>query len=231
MSRRPPEIEAADAFLDRLAAMDLQAAQHTHGLLLDATDPDDVAKLALAYARTSRCVRQTIGLHSKLQVDRRKAAREQMQHDAWAAAKAATGVDPWPAPDPHEYAVATRFDEMHDAVGRVIAATAGSDRARHTELAHRFDFEADDWVTEPDYLDYDVDALVQHACHVLDMPFELGDAWRDLPRPTFRPDPAPKTAPRPAIVHWPPVDLEYDDEDDEAPHDEAGPAPPVADSA
>ena len=47
MSAHPPIIEAEDAILGRLAALDMQAAEHVHGCLLGTTTPGEVAELSL----------------------------------------------------------------------------------------------------------------------------------------------------------------------------------------
>ena len=104
MSAHPPIIETADAFLGRLAALDMQAAEHVHACLMDATRPAEVADLARAYARASRCLRQTLALHARLKGDRERAARERSSSSmrrvlviamaAWAAIASRRGASP-----------------------------------------------------------------------------------------------------------------------------------------
>ena len=214
MTATPPVIEAADAFLERLVRLDLQAAEHVHACLLDTVKPAEVAELSRAYARASRCVRQTLALHAKLKIDRERAVREAADHEA--AHRPGGGLGLRPAFDPRAYAVDERFGTLHDAVHRVISKAADGDEARHTELAHRFSREADDWVEADDFLDLDPEAHVLEACRRLGLPDPLARAWRDLPKPTFHPDPE---------------GCEDDDDDDEdEDEDEADDDAPLAQS-
>jgi len=186
MSGPPPEIDEADVFLGKLAKLDLMAAQHVHACLLDTTDPDEVAKLAQAYARCSRQVRQTLACHAKLKHDREKAARLAEQHQRWARKPIETDEDL------KKLAIDERTFDLSDAMGRVISHVAAGDEARHTELADRFDRELDDWEDAPDFLDLDLDDHVRAACRRLGLPEHLADTWDELPEPTFVPDPAPR---------------------------------------
>ena len=198
MTATPPVIEAADAFLERLARLDLQAAEHVHACLLDTVKPAEVAELSRAYARVSRGVRQTLALHSKLKLDRERAAREAARHEAETQAPGRER----PAFDFKAHLIDARHEAVHDAVERVISKAADGDEARHTELAHRFDRELDDWTETDDFLDLDVEAHIQEACRRLGLPEPLARAWRTLPEPTFFPDPE-----------------EWSDEDDDADDD------------
>jgi hypothetical protein len=187
MSGPPPEIDEADVFLAKLARLDLRAAQHVHDCLLDTTEPEEVARLAQAYARCSRQVRQTLACHAKLKHDREKAAREAARHEA--ELKAGRPVADEARKTPQEVAYEARADHLVEAVERVIAHVAAGDEARHTALAHRFDRELDDWYEKPDFLDLDPQAHIRHACRRLGLPEHLADTWPDLPEPTFFPDP------------------------------------------
>ena len=187
MSGPPPEIDEADVFLAKLARLDLRAAQHVHDCLLDTTDPDEVARLAQAYARCSRQVRQTLACHAKLKADRAKAARLAEQHERWR--KAGLPFEDGPRKTPEDHAYEARADHLVEAMERVISHVAAGDRERHTELAHRFERELDDWYEKPDFLDLDPQAHVRHACRRLGLPEDLADRWPDLPEPTFFPDP------------------------------------------
>ena len=211
MTATPPVIEAADAFLDRLARLDLQAAEHVHACLLDTIKPAEVAELARAYGRVSRGLRQTLALHSKLKIDRERAAREAARHDV-ANRPSGGGYGSVSAFDPRAHAIDARADDVRDAVERVISKAADGDEARHTQIAHRFDREMDDWVEAEDFLDLNVEAHIQEACRRLGLPADLSRAWRTLPEPTFFPDPE----------EW----SDEDDEEDDATLAEPGlPAP------
>ena len=197
MSAPPPIIEAEDAILGRLAALDIQAAEHVHGCLLDTTTPAEVAELSRAYARASRCVRQTLALHARLKGDREKAAREaerhvvQMARAAIAPSAAHPDFDPDPdfAPDPDEIYFARKVEDLRGAVDRVVSHVADGDLTRHTRLIHRFERELDDWLETPDFLDTPLDELVAEACKTLELPGTLARTWQDLPPATFFPEP------------------------------------------
>jgi len=188
MSDLPPIVDEADVFLAKLAKLDLTAAQHVHDCLLDTTDPDEVARLAQAYARCSRQVRQTLACHAKLKHDREKAARLAEQHERWRKSGRPIETDE----DLRKHAVDERTFDLQDAMGRVISHVAAGDNARHTELADRFDRELEDWEDAPDFLDLDLDAHVKAACRRLGLSEDLADTWDELPEPTFFPDPAPR---------------------------------------
>ncbi len=195
MSAHPPIIEAADAFLGRLAALDMQAAEHVHACLLDRSKPNEVAELARAYARASRCLRQTLALHAKLKGDRARGEREAERHAAQMARDAAAPPAPGPAfddeaePDRDQIYSDLKVEELRDAVDRVISKVADGDLTRHTRLVHRFERELDDWVDKPDFLETPLDQLVGDACEVLGLPDVLAEAWQSLPRSTFDPEP------------------------------------------
>ena len=190
MSEHPPIIEAADAFLGRVAAMDLQAAEHVHACLLDTIKPTEVAELSRAYARASRCLRQTLALHARLKGDRERAAREAERHVAQMAREAAAPAQARPdlGLDPDQIYFDGRVEDLREAVDRVISKVADGDLGLHTRLVHRFERELDDWVEEPDFLDAPLDLLIRNACETLDLPETLARTWRDLPQPTFHPE-------------------------------------------
>jgi hypothetical protein len=207
MSNLPPAIEQADAMLARVASLNLQAAEHVHACLLDTTEPDQLAHLSRAATQLSRSMRQTLALLARLQADRAKAGREAAQHAAWLKARALQpDAVAWPEPDRADLSQAQHVDDIQTGVVRVIAQVADGDRDRETALVHRFDRELDDWWDEPDFLDYDVDAVIRHACRVLDLPPDVAARWRDLPDPDWSPDPAPRADhPDPdRFINWPP---------------------------
>lgn len=193
MSAPPPIIETADAFLGRLAALDLQAAEHVHAELLATTKPAEVADLARAYARASRCLRQTLALHAKLTDDRARAAREAERHAAQMARDAADPAsrrDPSdPDHDPDQVFFDDRVEDLREAMGRIISKSVDGDLTRHTRLIHRFERELYDWCDSPDFLEWPLDRLVERACQIVNLPQTLAGGWRDLPLATFFPEP------------------------------------------
>lgn len=215
MSNLPPVIEQADAMLARVASLNLQAAEHVHACLLETTEPDHLAQLSRAATQLSRSMRQTLALLARLQADRAKAAREAAQHETWLKSRGQLAHSE-PDAGPAERAQARRVDDIQTGVVRVIAQVADGDRDREAALVHRFDRELDDWWDEPDFLDYDVDAVIRHACQVLDLPPEVAARWRELPDPDWSPDPAPRVEhPDPdRFISWPPgEDIAAEDDD------------------
>src|SRR5688572_5002365 len=173
------------ARLERLAEMDLAAAEHVHAQLLATREPAAVADLARAYQRASRTARQTL----MLQMRHMKACDD-------AEARAAKGAPP-PVSDAdaaYDRLVTGRIKVLQDAVGR-IAAAAHPDKPRlQREALDRLDIEIDDWDDE-EFLEGDLDDKVVEACERICLPTDLARQWEDLPKPTQTFDPA--TAPPP----------------------------------
>ena len=185
MSEEPHDRIAAR--LERLAELDLAAAEHVHAQLLATTEPAVVADLARAYQRASRTARQTL----MLQMRHMKACDD-------AEAKAAKDAEP-PVSDAdlaYNRLMNGRIAVVQDAVGR-IAAAAHPDKPRlQREALDRLDIEIDDWDDE-EFLAGDVDDRVVEACERLGLPVALARQWEDLPKPAHTFDPA--TAPPPPI--------------------------------
>lgn len=188
MSQPPPEIDEADLHLQRLVRLDMLAVEHVHAALLDATEPAEIADMARAYTRVTRSARQHLALHAKLKRDRAAEAREAEKHEAWKRRVDGMGdTGDWRTDE--EAALEARAQDLSTAVSKVISKAAAGDRERHTALVHRFDRELDDWYEDEDFLDVDLDAQVAKACYVLGLPADLAARWRDLPQPTFFPEP------------------------------------------
>ena len=176
------------AMLDRLAEMDLSAAEHVHAQLLATTEPAEVASLARAYQRCSRAVRQVLMLKMKHEKDQAAAADHARQR---AETRALLDGD-----SPRDKMAALRTVQLQDAVGRVAAA-AWPDKPRlQREALDRLDVLIDDWLSDDGeetlFLDR-LDDLVVDACERLDLPLALARQWEDLPPPkqTFDPAAAP----------------------------------------
>ena len=225
MSGPQPEIEASDAMLAEAAKGDLVLMRHVRELALATDDPAEVGTLVHAYARVSRAMRQNLALLAKQKADRARAAREAEKHAADLEAGRLLADDE-ARKTPEEIAWEARADHLVEAMGRVISHAAAGDKARHTELAHRFDRELDDWYEADDFLDPDPETHVRRACRALGLPEALGDRWQDLPEPTFFPDPAPRPDDSSADA-GPSFDPPASDR---PPTDPAAPPPPWANS-
>jgi len=187
MSEAPPPIaDRIAARLERLAEMDLAAAEHVHAQLLATTEPAAVADLARAYQRASRTLRQTLML--------------QMKHDreqAEAAAKAVRAAQASISDEEtaYERLVNGRVEDLQDAVGRVAAAAHPDGPKRQREALDRLDVELDDWMHEEDFILERFDDLVVAACERVRLPMALARRWEDLPKPAHTFDPATAAPP------------------------------------
>jgi len=69
-------LERSDLILDELARLGLTLARDLHARAAETKDPDQAARLAMAFHHISRSVRQSLALQAKLQRDRRHQASE-----------------------------------------------------------------------------------------------------------------------------------------------------------
>jgi len=179
------------AMLDRLAALDLAAAEHVHARLLEAHEPKAVAELARAYQRCSRAVRQALMLKMKYEADLAARAAGRVAESSRLAST-----------DARSRMADIRAQDLQHAVGRVAAA-AWPDKPRlQRDALDRLDVLIDDWLLDGDgegeklFLE-GLDDLVLDACEELDLPATLARRWEDLPDPPLTFDPA-EAPPRPA---------------------------------
>ena len=191
MSEGPDIDTLALATLDRLAALDLSAAEKAHGALM-AAEAKDIPELSRAYRGLARSLRQTLALKDRLRRQRAERASSR--------------------PDPDRLARAGRFDILAEAV-REAADDAGCDPAEREDLAERFHAEAWDWTERPDFLTEDLDTLIHRARTLMDLDGE--DEGNDLEdddliegeaREVFRPEPnhpEPRPDPPSDRVAWP----------------------------
>ncbi|WP_337187353.1 hypothetical protein [Phenylobacterium sp.] len=182
-----PDIDTVSlAALDRLAALDLSAAEKAHGAIM-AAEPQDIPELSRAYRGLARSLRQTLALKDRLRRARPEPARGPSRLD------------------PDRIARAERLDVLADAV-RDAAAGQGCDPAEREDLAERFHAEAWDWIERPDFLDEDLDTQTRRARTLMDLhdedpedgsgdgPDEDGDLIEGEAREVFRPEPQPPQA-------------------------------------
>jgi len=189
MSEAPTLTDRIAARLERLAEMDLAAAEHVHAQLLASSEPKTTAELSRAYQRASRTLRQTLMLQMKHERDQ-----------AAAAARAErTAERPFSDADrAFTRLVNARIEDIQDAVGRVAAA-AHPDRPRlQREALDRLDIDLDDWAEEDDFIDEPLHDQVVAICERLGLPPELAQQWETLPPPPQTFDPATAAPPVPA---------------------------------
>lgn len=200
MDAHASTVDPAEAALGQLAGLDLSLARHVHACAMATEDPTEVADLAKAYQRISRCVRQSLALHARLKRERERDQREN---------------PPPPPPKPKRDAqrIAERRDALRASVQRVVWAeyehAEDEDEAGYyfDLLEQRLGIRARDdafgmvvrngaWVEEP------LDEHVVRLCRDLGLSELAALVWRDLP------DPPPEAL------------LPPDDEDGDDPPDE-----------
>ena len=76
MSAGHDTIERHELILDELARFGVELARDLSKRAMEAEDPDQAARLALAFAQVSRSVRQSLALESRLNRDAARARRE-----------------------------------------------------------------------------------------------------------------------------------------------------------
>jgi len=189
MSEAPPPISRDDARLERLADLDLMAAEKTHAKLMAAEDTAELAECARAYQRAARSLRQTLALKAKLAHDR--------------AVRTPASPQP-PRIDMDALAIDIRLDEVQDAVARVISAAYQAEPEREAECWTRFDREMDDWILDELFAAGPLDDHVAEVCQTLGLPAGLAAAWRTLPVPERTPDPVTRDDPAAPPAEAPP---------------------------
>ena len=173
------------ARLERLAEMDLAAAEHVQAQLLASTEAKETAELSRAYQRASRTLRQTLMLQMKH-------ARDQAADQA----KAERDAQPVSIGDAaYNRLVGARISDIQGAVARVAAAAHPDQPRLQREALDRLDVELDDWANEDDFIDRPLDPMVVDVCETLRLPLALARQWQDLPEPPEAFDPAEASPP------------------------------------
>ena len=190
-------IEAQEQALGIFADAMLKLALHIQQEALDAQDLDQKVRLAGAFHRLGRGLRQTVALQAKLARDARiEAVRTE-------AAKPPRGIEPLPEPeveppssDPKVIAVRRRRDWLTRGVDRCVwnEYERDGDVGEFTvgSLLEDLSERLADLMADPEaFLALDPDALLVELCK------ELG-----LTPPTFHP-PAPPATPSAAVANGP----------------------------
>lgn len=181
-----PDIDAAEAMLARLAAMDFALAQHLHTCAMNTDDPGDMVELSRAYQRIARSTRQSLALHARLKRDREREARENLPPPA----------PPPPTPARDTRRIAERRDALRGPVQRVIwsereplDAYDADDTGYYFDLLEErlalavrdntFGLTVEDgaWTVEA------FDEHLVRICRGLGLSETAARAWRDLPDP------------------------------------------------
>jgi hypothetical protein len=193
--------DPAEMMLGKLAAMDLSAAQRAHASLMEAEEPKDVAEMAKAYARLSRCVRQSVALHSQL---KRARIADERAHPA-------------PPPKADLVRATRRAAEVRRAVCRVIWDETEAESEDEETLLAILDNALNLRAQVPHFYECPLDDEVLAVCAALRLPLDKAEGWRDLPDLSDdRPD------------RWR-ADLQDDADEDDEEDDEAGEDEPLPD--
>ncbi len=181
-----PDIDAAEAMLAKLAAMDFALAQHLHTCAMNTDDAAEMVELSRAYQRIARSTRQSLALHARLKRDREREARDNLPPPA----------PPPPTPARDTRRIAERRDALRGPVQRVIwsereplDAYDADDTGYYFDLLEErlalgvrdntFGLTVEDgaWTVEA------FDEHLVHICRGLGLSETAARAWRDLPDP------------------------------------------------
>lgn len=187
----PPAEDRHTAMLRELAAMSLTLARELQQRALQAETPDEAVKLATAFHRVSRGLRQTLALELKVVRYRDDQARE-----AQAAAEAAAAAA-------RPAAIERRREQVRHAASRAIwveherpdwqAEGEDFDLPEPPTDTRRLACDLHVWldraVRRPDFLDAAFDDLVLEACDAIgaDPAFIYGPTRAPAPKPDREP--------------------------------------------
>jgi len=161
--------DLAARMLDRLAELDLTAAERVHAKLMTAEPAHEVAELGRTYQRMARSLRQTLALRAQMkrerERDREQAARE-----------------PAPPKKPGGVALAQRIRQLRDGVRRVIWDEAEDAEARDWDL-EALDETITHEMQKDDFCAESIDDHVARVCLELGLAPERIARWRELPDP------------------------------------------------
>ncbi|HVI34079.1 hypothetical protein [Phenylobacterium sp.] len=195
----PPAEDRHTAMLRELAAMSLTLARELQQRALQAETPDEAVRLATAFHRVSRGLRQTLALELKVVRHRDDQAREaQVATDA-AAEAAAAALRP--------QAIADRREQVRKLTSRAIwtehdppdwrAEADDLDLPAPPQDTTRLACDLQRWldraVRRADFLSAPVDDLVREACAAIgaDPAFIYAPARAPAPEPDHEPDREP----------------------------------------
>lgn len=160
----PAKRERQDAVLAELSELGLTLARELHARALAAETAQDADKLALAFQRVSRGVRQTFALDLKLERDRRQADREDDQTGAQTAAEHAAKTAAAARPSIFAYKdspAGQRRGRIGRALNRLIWDEAENDEQEYEVLSEDLDARLDEMARRDDFLDLPIETLVR----------------------------------------------------------------------
>ena len=175
--------EAEQQALGQLAQMDLSLAAHLHAEALNAEDPKAKVEFARAYARISRCVRQTIMLRAKLRENRERHLIATTP-PAGRPVSAFEDLDDVSGLDPVEMRVDGRIMDLQEAASRIVAeASPEMPKPERLDALDRIDAWIDQEIEDhEDFGEQDLDEHVLELCRAFNLPVALARRFRELPR-------------------------------------------------
>ena len=191
--------ERQDEVLAELSELGLTLARELHARALAAETPQDADKLALAFQRVSRGVRQTFALELKVERERRAADRDAAVEELEAATRLAREAEAEArAPKPVDPAIAEararvreRKDRVRGALNRLIWTEAEGDEEERDVLVEDLGYRLDEAARREDFLDIPLDTLIRQLKLDMGLSGDLRLTASEAPRP---PPPAPDLA-------------------------------------
>jgi hypothetical protein len=195
--------ERQDAVLAELSELGLTLARELHARALAAETPQEADRLALAFQRVSRGVRQTSALELKIERDRRTAEREDRDAEREAARRKALRqpcaadeddepVDPEVAE--RQARVGDRFRRVRGALNRLMWDEAERDEEEFEILSDDLENRLDEAARREDFLDVPIDTLIRQLKSDMGLSGDLRLTACEAP-PPLAPDLAYDAAP------------------------------------
>jgi hypothetical protein len=185
--------ERQDAVLAELSELGLTLARELHARALAAETPQEADKLALAFQRVSRGVRQTFALELKIERARNEDDREAERQARLRAVDPAhvddTPVDPEMAE--RQARVGDRFRRVRGALKRLMWDEAERDEEEFEILSEDLENRLDEAARREDFLDLPIDTLIRQLKSDMGLSGVLCLTASEAPRP---PPPAPDLA-------------------------------------
>jgi hypothetical protein len=193
--------ERQDAVLAELSELGLTLARELHARAMAAETPQESDKLALAFQRVSRGVRQTFALELKLQRARREAEREVSMGELEEAVRLAKAAEAdarsQPEPSAEDLAararrkrIAGRKDRVKGALNRLIWNEAEGDEEEYEILGDDLDYRLSEAARRSDFLDLPLEALIRQIKSDMGLSGQLTLTACEAPPP----DPADRNA-------------------------------------
>lgn len=186
--------ERQDAVLAELSELGLTLARELHARALAAETTVEAEKLALAFQRVSRGVRQTFALELKLARARtamdREVAVEALEEAVRLAKAAEAEAKIRPEPSPEDMAVMarrrrieSRKDRVKGALHRLIWNEAEGDEAECEILDDDLDYRLSEAARRSDFLDLPIETLIRQIQSDMGLCGQLTLTASEAPRP------------------------------------------------